>query len=464
MKRKIWGLLLCLVLVCGCFAGCGNKEPNDNKGSSASTTKPEEVVSSQFKAFARKVTDALKDMKASTGAGSSQGTDVKLSMEIGPQLALNYGLGDLETIALLMNIDSKSPAEMHLSGDLSLNDKSILGMDMMSDEKNVYVNLPAYSPDYAKMSWEEASGITNTDLSKLLSDQTDGLPTVDDLIDIWSDFSDDFIDCFEYQEMVKGISIGEGEYTFKGDKYITKASAEDVKPVVEKLAKELKKFPGLQVTTFKGLEELEEITVSYFKNKEGEYAWKLGGQINGKSTYSVLIFAKKGFQFYAEENERKDIIAYSVKESEQKGKIVLCSQSGDTTINYDNYSEDHVDLSMEINDIELTAKIDKTEDGFKSEFELDAMGLKASGTVNIENQKILLSATASFQGMNFGTITFEAKRRTFSSYEVPSNSLSSKSWSLGLDQKKMQADLKALIKDYPFLDGPLSELSKLFTK
>ncbi len=464
MKRKIWSLLLCLVLVCSCFAGCGSKEPNDNKGSSASTTKPEEMVTSQFKTFARKVTDALKDMKASTGAGSSQGTDVKLSMEIGPQLALNYGLGDLQKIALAMTIDSKSSSEMHLTSDLSLNDKSILGLDMISDKEDVYVNLPAYSPDYAKMSLEDASGMTNTDLSKLFSDQADGLPTIDDLIDIWSDFSDDFIDCFEYQEMVKGISIGEGEYAFKGDKYITKASAEDVRPVIEKLVKELKKFPGLQVTTFKGLEELEEITVSYFKNKEGEYAWKLGGQVNGKSMYSVLIFAKKGFQFYAEENEKKDILAYSAKESEKKGKIVLCDRNGDITINYDNYSEDHVDLSMEISDIKLTAKIDKTEDGFKSEFDLDAMGFKASGTVNIENRKVVLSATASYLGMNFGTITLESKSRTFSSYEVPSSSLSSKNWSLGLDQKKMQEDLKNLVEDYPFLAEPLSGLSKLFGK
>ena len=197
MKRKIWSLLLCLVLVCGCFAGCGSKEPNDNKGSSASTTKPEEMVTSQFKTFARKVTDALKDMKASTGAGSSQGTDVKLSMEIGPQLALNYGLGDLQKIALAMTIDSKSSSEMHLTSDLSLNDKSIFGLDMISDKEDVYVNLPAYSPDYAKMSLEDASGMTNTELSKLFSDQADGLPTIDDLIDIWSDFSDDFIDCFE---------------------------------------------------------------------------------------------------------------------------------------------------------------------------------------------------------------------------------------------------------------------------
>ena len=92
------------------------------------------------------------------------------------------------------------------------------------------------------------------------------------------------------------------------------------------------------------------------------------------------------------------------------------------------------------------------------------MGFKASGTVNIENRKIVLSATASYLGMNFGTITLESKSRTFSSYEVPSSSLSSQNWSLGLDQKKMQEDLKNLVEDYPFLAEPLSGLSKLFGK
>ncbi len=57
MKKRIWSLLLCLVLVFAGFAGCGSKDD-------AANAAPEEMVKVKLREFADKVSDALSKSSA----------------------------------------------------------------------------------------------------------------------------------------------------------------------------------------------------------------------------------------------------------------------------------------------------------------------------------------------------------------------------------------------------------------
>ncbi len=462
MKKRLWSLLLCLVLVCSALAGCGDKETSndDKKGASSKSEKPEKVVSSQFTKFADKITDALKGTKESTGAGTNSGVDMELSLELGKETQDSYGLEGLDKLGLILNMDMKNSMEMRLAGKLKMNDKNVVGMELMTDAENAYFNLPDYSSDYAGISFQELLGMTSGELSGLMSEASEGMPTVDDIIELWSDFSDDFIDCFEYQEKVENISIGEGDYKIKADKYVTRADAKEIQKVFDRLYDSLRKFPALELdSTDFDIGALDKMTVNYFKNAGGEFAWKLDTKADKSTSSIVLISAKKGVRFYViDEDENEQVLLYSVKETEQKGQVIICTDDENIVVDYNNYSKDHVELSTEIDGATITATIDSKNDDLKVDFSIVAMGAKVSGTLETGYRKVKLTASVSMAGVALGTFTLESRARSFKEYNIPSNSMDMESWAKGLNQDKLKKDLQKLMKDFPFLKELLPEL------
>lgn len=462
MKKRLWNLLLCLVLVCSALAGCGDKETlNDDKGGSSSNSeKPEKVVSSQFKEFADKITDALKETKESTGAGTNSGVDLELSLELGKGMQDSYGLEGLDKLGLILNMDMKNSIEMRLAGKLKMNDKNVVGMELITDTESAYFNLPDYSSGYAGISFQELLGMTSGELSGLMSEASEGMPAVDDIIELWSDFSNDFIDCFEYQEKVENISIGEGDYKIKADKYVTRADSEEVQKVFDRLYDSLRKFPALELdrTDF-DVSAIDEMTVNYFKNAGGEFAWKLDARANKSTASIVLISSKKGVRFYViDEDETEQVLLYSVKETEQKGQIIICTDDENIVVDYNNYSKDHVELSTEIDDAVITATIDSKNDDLTINFSITAMGAKVSGTLETGYRQVKLTASVSMAGVDLGKFTLESRARSFKEYSIPSNSMDMESWAMGLNQDKLMKDLQKLMKDFPFLKEFLPEL------
>ncbi len=452
MKKRLWSLLLCLVLVCSSMAGCGDKESNDEANASANA-KAETMVASQFKDFAGKITDALRKAKDNTGAGMQSGVDMELNVELGKEIQKSADLEGLDKIGLLLYMDMKNSMEMRMTGKLKMNEKNVLSMDLITDSENAYFNLPDYSKNYAGISIQDALGMTSGDLSGLMSEAAEGMPTTDDMIQLWTDFSNDFIDCFEYQETVKKITIGEGDYKIKADKYVTKAKVEDIQKVLTQLVEELKKYPALEITdTNIDMANLDEMTVSYFQNDSDEFAWKLDAKAGNDTSSIVLISAKKGFRFYViDEDQNEQVLLYSVKESEKKGQIVLCTDDGNYTLNYDNYSKDHVDLSAEIEGATITASIDAKNDDYTIEFSIVSLGTKVSGTFEIGYREMKVTATVSMAGMEIGTLTLETSGRSFKDYDTPSGSVDLNTWSAGLNQDKLSKDLQKLIQDFPFI-------------
>lgn len=476
MKKRLWSLLLCLVLVCSMFAGCGDKEENDKEESGKKETvseglegiadafqaavsdKPEEMVTSRIKAFSDLVTDALTSAKTETVSTESAGLDMKIVAEIGQELASNYGLDGLESVGLNIGMDVKDLMEMRITGQVALNGKEELGMDMIMDSNMFYVNLPDYSPDYMGMDLSDtmeeaglgsAAGISSFD--DLMKQATEGMPSADDVLKIWKDFSEGILDCFEYQDVEKNVTVGYGDYTVSGDKYVTAAKMSDVQKVMEKTVEQLKQFPQLEVGELDMDFDSEVLLVNYIKGDKDSFAWEFAPQDNPDNAYIYFVSAEKGFSIYAEEDGEQMVVAYSVKESDKKGQIFINADGEEIVINYDNFSNDHVDIAVEVEEVSITASLDTADDKVKVDFNVDAMGSVVSGSLVVAEKEASISASVSYQGIKFGTVKLDLAERAFNSYSVPDSYLDANSWAMGLDQEKLMQKLQDLMTEYPFI-------------
>ena len=475
MKKRLWSLLLCLVLVCSMFAGCGDKEENDKEESGKKETvseglegiadafqaavsdKPEEMVTSRIKAFSDLVTDALTSAKTETVSTESAGLDMKIVAEIGQELASNYGLDGLESVGLNIGMDVKDLMEMRIAGQVALNGKEELGMDMIMDSNMFYVNLPDYSPDYMGMDLSDtmeeaglgsAAGISS--FNDLMKQATEGMPSADDVLKIWKDFSEGILDCFEYQDVEKNVTVGYGDYTVSGDKYVTAAKMSDVQKVMEKTVEQLKQFPQLEVGELDMDFDSEVLLVNYIKGDKDTFAWEFAPQDNPDNAHIYFVSTEKGVTVYAEEDGEKEIVIYSVKESDKKGQIFI-ADGEDVVIKYDNFSNDHIDIEVESEEASVTASIDTAGDKFKVDFSIEAEGAAVSGSLSVAEKEASISASVSYQGMKLGTVKLDLAERAFNSYSVPDSYLDANSWAMGLDQEKLMQKLQDLMTEYPFI-------------
>lgn len=449
MKKRIWSLLLCLVLVCSSFAGCGKDESKEGEGSK---TAPEKYVTEKFADLADSVTEALKsNMNAVPEANSNDGAgmDINLSVSVGEQIAAAYGLTGLETVSLLLSYDMK--AGMQAIAELLLNGNSVLEANVYADEEAFYVNLPKYSKDYMKVTMEEILGMSIDDFASQITSSTEGTPTADEMAEIWSKYSKKFIDSFKYELMVENVTAGTGDYTFSADKYVASATVEDLQAVVDELAEELKKYSSLDVekVDFSDVSN-EKLYCHYYEGKDGEYEWKFSDDKEGAESIALAV-TKKGFCLYGETAGKTEFYLYSVKESDSKGKIVLVDSGDEYTINYDNYSEDSIDLSGEIDGVEFTVSIEEKDNSFYADFSVSTFGIAVSGKLESDSNKVNITASVSYQGINFGTAAIECKIRDYADFTIPANSVDQNTWSYGLDQEALMTDLQQLMIDYPFL-------------
>ena len=138
MKKRIWSLLLCLVLVFAGFAGCGSKDD-------AANAAPEEMVKVKLREFADKVSDALSKSSANAFSFENTGCDITLDLSLEEQIAAGYGLTGLSSLGLKANVDVKDSVCFHAAGSLLLNGEDVIAADIVTDEENIYLNPVSYT-------------------------------------------------------------------------------------------------------------------------------------------------------------------------------------------------------------------------------------------------------------------------------------------------------------------------------
>lgn len=448
MKKRIWSLMLCLMLVCVGFAGCGSK---DSK--SAGNVAPERMVKVKLQEFVDSVSDALAEADKNTIPTQNAGCDLTAQVTIGEQIASTYGMEGLSSVGVDVDLDVKEGVQMRLAGGLLMNGENVFDMEAILTEDSFYANLPAYSKNFMKMSYEEILGQSIEDITAELAAANDGMPTAKDVLAMWKSFSSKFVGAFEYQSKEEKQTIGFADYKITGDKYITAAKMEDINAAFQSLVEELKKFPKLEVEEFVAFDDLDAFNANYYTGKNDAYAWEFEG-VSGETTSSIVfISTEKGFYFYVvDENGKEQPLVFSTKESEQKGKIIICADE-EVEIDYDNYTKNSVDLSTTLNGVALTLKIRSAGSSRVVDFDVNTglMGIALTGTIESVKDSFDLTASVTMSGTELGTLKLNAKSRDFASYDVPSSSVNAEQWTSELDEEKMMGDLSQLMIKFPFL-------------
>ncbi len=446
MKKRIWSLLLCLVLVFAGFAGCGSKDD-------AANAAPEEMVKVKLREFADKVSDALSKSSANAFSFENTGCDITLDLSLEEQIAAGYGLTGLSSLGLKANVDVKDSVCFHAAGSLLLNGEDVIAADILTDEENIYLNLPAYAEQYMGMSYKDILGKSMEDFAQELAKEKEGMPSAKDLLEMWNGFSDKFIDSFTYQGMEKKQSIGTGDYKISGDKYITNAKSEEIDKAFTMLMEELKKFPKLDVQKISPISaEVDEFNVNYYVGKKGEYAWEIEGIQGEEESSVVFVSTKKGFCLYVIDLKGKEeTVLYSEKESDKKGKVMICSADEEIVINYDNLTENSIDLSTTFEGMVLKFKLRSEDEHISADFDVNMLGIIVAGKLESTEKELKLDASVSMSGLKMGTLTFNAKARDFASFTVPSTYLDAEEWNASFDQEKLMGDLSQLMMKFPFL-------------
>ncbi|MBQ9118758.1 MAG: hypothetical protein IJY09_01735 [Lachnospiraceae bacterium] len=451
MKKRLFSVLLCLILVCTSFAACGKKDDEKASNDKQEEVKSEEVVVSTMQNFADEVTKALEEAEKQTpDVFEGSGVEMTLEVEPGKELLENYGLAGLEKIG--MEIDGDFKEEFMATVDVALNGSSLLEMAMAADNENVYVNLPKYSDSYMAVSIEETLGMSLEEYQEqmmgAMSASMEGMPTVSDIKEIWKDFSTGMIGSITYEDREKDSKVGIEGYEVSGNKYINKVDMEKMGKTLNELMEALAEFDALEITA----EEIEideelKMYLNYYEGEEGTYAVELTDEEEG----FVFVAAEKGYCLYAGDGEENETLFYTVKESDTKGEIVLTLDGEEFVIEYDNYSKNGVDLKMDIEGIEVALSIQEKSGLTTITFDVDGMGMKVSGTLEGTEKETKLTLSGSYQDVEIGTLTMNVKVRDYKEVKIPSDVVDMETWSTGLDVEALMTDLQQIMVDYPFI-------------
>lgn len=444
MKKRLWALILCLVLVCSCFAGCGKDKESENVNA-------EDKVSSEFKAFAAKLVSTEKAETGSAQGNSEEvGGEINVSLSIGEQIAAAYGLAGLENIGMQFSFDSKTAMKMVM--DVVLNGAAVLSADVYMNDTAMYMGMPKYSDSFASFSLEEIFGTLGNEYFGESSSAAAGMPDAEEFAALWSKYSDKFIECFEYSATEKDVTAGTGDFTFTADKYMTRCNdPAALQTVLEELEKELEQYPSLAVEKSAGEMDFNSVQLNYYEGKNDQYVWEFVKEEESTVTHTFFASAEKGMCFYGFMNEEEpEILFYCEKESDTKGKLVLLADE-EYVIYYDNYTDHSLELSGEISDIDFTMAYEKKDDSFTIDFTAEMMGFELTGKLEGGNESALLALTLNVQGIEFGSLTMEVKTRAFKDFEMPANGVDVESWAETIDQNAFLEDLQKLLTDFPFL-------------
>ncbi len=465
MKKRLWSLLLCFVLVCSSFAACGKDdtasitEEEDMQGTNrdADPTPTEEPVEDVFgkkmQEFMDTVTE-LMDVAAleQTEDGTALAGEYTLELEIGAAVAEAYGLSELKKLGLDCTLNMNE-TETAMTGTLVLNGENILDLDIYEDAEAIYLNLPKYSDSHMKMSMEELFEDQADDMFSVfdrIDTRLSGMSAMGDLKKIWVDFSTQYMDALEFQGVEKNQTITQGDYTVTGDKYTSKLDVEKLGDAVNTLLKETSRLAGQEMEDTLEVDKATEAYVHYYEGADDTFAIVI--EVANLNESVVVMSAAAGYCLYTVTGAETEVAFYTVRESDKKGSLVFIDEIGTkTVIEYDNFSENGVDLAMnsEGNTIEFSCQTTGNKTELK--FAMPETGIELAAEYEGKENEDKLSMSLSYMEIEFGTLTLNGRDVEYREIAAPENTVDEEAWAEGLNIEAFSADLQQLMLDYPML-------------
>ncbi len=448
MKKRIWSVVLCLALVCAGFSGCGGKD--DATGGML----PERWIKVKLQEFMDGISGVLSEINGMIPAMENIGYDITGSLTFREQFVEIEQTEEeqtegADTLGLKGSVDAGDSGQMRLTGSLVMDGQDIAGEDTIVENGKTYLNYPGYAKGFKRVSSMNDSAAAALSLKELQG--------IKDVLAVWGNFSTKFVKAFEYQDKEEEQSIGFGDYKIVGDKYIATANIEDVNAAFGVLMEEIEKFLGFGIGGFMPIGNgLDTLRANYYVGKNGAYAWEFLGGTGDMTLSVVFISTEKGFYFYVVDEDGKERpCVFSLKESNRKGKITIPADEK-IGIEYDNYTKNSVDLSTMILGIDLQLKYQSAGSIKTVEFDVKTDGANLSGKLEKTEDHYDLDVLIKVMDMEVGTLKVIAQIRDFAPYDAP-DIVSAKEWDAGLDQEKLDGDIKRMTERFPLLNDLLQD-------
>ncbi len=376
-------------------------------------------------------------------------------------LAINESVLELLEITGLKSISLDGTMDMKdafaFDGTLYLNETEVISAELYTDFQNFMFNLPKYSTAYAAATMEELAGTTSEEMPAFnLAD----FPTNQELYALMENSLNSLIDCFEPQIGIEeNLTIGTGEYVMTGEKHTVTVSRENLLAWTDTFEKEFVELLGTEINfddvvseeDASAEETFTNFVMHYYTDNNGSYAWELYPDTEADVPL-VFVSTPKGFCLYSQEEGTQEVILYSVAASDKTGTITIPGdeETAAVNLNYE-FGDNSITLSMADETMEFSMYYAVNNGTVTVDFELIAEGvsfvMKETATTTTADLTI---SVASF-GMEMGSLTMKATLRDYAEITVPQNTTDMETWSAGLDQEALTADLMKLMTDFPFL-------------
>lgn len=491
MKKRLLSLLLCLVLTCSFATGCNKDDKEDDKKTEVSsddvTKAPEDgekepagteapkateapeatetpvasvdVMSEKLDGYTATLEDVLKSMDETVEVVTENfGGEGALKLTIGSEIAAVYGFEGLESAELKFDVNGSEL--LGCTGTLALNGNDVITGDIIAATEGIYMNLPAYSDKYMLVTYEEVLGMSleeyMSQLGASAAATAESTELMKNMMEVMVNFATDTIGCFESAGSEENVTVGTGDYTFTGTKYTAKADYADVKDAISNFAEAMEQLSAesMDVTELDDVGATE-VYVNYYEGANGEFAWELDSN-SPNETPVVIISTADGFCFYVEELTGPEVLLYSVKESDNSGKIVF-TNSGEEgmeplEILYSNFSENSCTIAVDADGVMLEIGFETDGENTAISFSMSQAGmLELVCTVECSETGFKAVADLDVQGMKFGSVSFEAAKHEYAEVTVPTDAVDSATWSASLNQEALMTDLQQFMTDYPFI-------------
>lgn len=389
--------------------------------------------------------DSFQDYFPEDAADYSEGAgyDIVFDLTIGSEFASLFGLDGLDQLRLDGTIDVKDT--LAAQGTLYLKEEKLLTGELFTDYETVFYNLPDYSNKYAACSLEEFLPDSEEDLTEYTR-----VAFGNDRLDFLLTNIKNLLACFEPQDgMEPDCTIG----TVTGDKYSVRASAGDIKSILNTLITDDRTLDVLRdpLTTLYDM-DFTYLQLDYYAGENDSYAWVLTPDVSQE--YPVVFTSTQdGFRFYAITDTGEKLYCSSETTGTKAGTITIPADTEDGADTVIKYKFKDKAFSVEAENASLYFSLD---------YSINEENIKYDATIMVEGVTILTKVEGSQETSDvsiilatYGTkllnLDIQMQLRDYCEAAAPQDFTDADTWESRFNYNAFSTDMNVIMEKFPQL-------------